>query len=289
MTYVAAAGRPTAFLPRIWRFVSRNPSLVAGAVTLSVFVMIALAAPALTGDPLTMIPSKRLLAPTLDYPFGTNSFGRDVFARTLHGARISLAVGFLVAASAVAIGLVIGLIVGTVKWADAVLMRIMDALMAIPAILLAIALVSLTKSSVTTVVIAITVPEIPRVVRLARAMVLAVREQPYVEAAVAGGARWHKIVLRHILPSTLPPLIVQATYICAAAILLEATLSFLGAGSPPEIPSWGNMIASSRLYLERAPWTIFFPGAALAAVVLAINQFGDGLRDHLDPRAARRM
>ena len=289
MTYVAAAGRPRAIVPRIRRFVSRNPSLVAGAVTFSVFVMIALAAPALTGDPRTMIPSKRLLAPTLDYPFGTNSFGRDVFARTFHGARISLAVGFLVAASAVAIGLVIGLIVGTVEWADAVLMRIMDALMAIPAILLAIALVSLTKSSVTTVVIAITVPEIPRVVRLARAMVLAAREQPYVEAAVAGGARWHKIVLRHILPSTLPPLIVQATYICAAAILLEATLSFLGAGSPPEIPSWGNMIASSRLYLERAPWTIFFPGAALAAVVLAINQFGDGLRDHLDPRAARRM
>ena len=259
MTYVAAAGRPRAFVPRIWRFVSRNPSLVAGAVTLSVFVMIALAAPALTGDPLTMIPSKRLLAPTLDYPFGTDFFGRDVFARTLHGARISLAVGFLVAASAVAIGLVIGLIVGTVKWADAVLMRIMDALMAIPAILLAIALVSLTKSSVTTVVIAITVPEIPRVVRLARAMVLAAREQPYVEAAVAGGARWHKIVLRHILPSTLPPLIVQATYICAAAILLEATLSFLGAGTPPEIPSWGNMIASSRLYLERCAMDHLLP------------------------------
>jgi peptide/nickel transport system permease protein len=165
----------------------------------------------------------------------------------------------------------------------------MDALMAIPAILLAVALISLTRASVTTVVIAITIPEIPRVVRLVRALVLTVREQPFVEAAIAGGARWPKLVLRHILPSTIPPLIVQATYICAAAILLEAALSFIGAGSPPEIPSWGNMIASSRLYLERAPWTVFYPGVALAAVVLGTNLFGDGLRDRLDPRLARRM
>jgi peptide/nickel transport system permease protein len=165
----------------------------------------------------------------------------------------------------------------------------MDALMAIPAILLAIALISLTRASVTTVIIAISVPEIPRVVRLVRSVVLTVREQPYVEAAIAGGARLPKIILRHILPSTIPPLIVQATYICASAILTEATLSFLGAGSPPEIPSWGNMIAASRLYLARAPWTIFYPGIALALVVLAVNLLGDGLRDRLDPRLARRM
>jgi peptide/nickel transport system permease protein len=236
-----------------------------------------------------MIPSQRLLAPAPGHPFGTDSFGRDMFARTLHGARVSLAVGFMVAGGAVTVGLAIGLVVGTFSYADAILMRIMDALMAIPAILLAIALVSLTRASMTTVVVAITIPEIPRVVRLARAVVLTVREQPYIEAAIAGGARWRRIILRHILPSTLPPLIVQATYIAASAILLEATLSFLGAGSPPEIPSWGNMIASSRLYLERAPWTIFYPGAALAGVVLAINLFGDGLRDRLDPRLARRM
>jgi peptide/nickel transport system permease protein len=248
-----------------------------------------MAAPWLTDDPFTMVPAQRLRPPGPNHLFGTDSFGRDVFARTVHGARISLTVGFLVAAGAVTTGLGLGLVAGSLRWADGPVARTMDALMAIPAILLAVALISLTRASVTTVVIAITIPEVPRVVRLVRAVVLTVREQPFVEAAIAGGARWPKLVLRHILPSTIPPLIVQATYICAAAILLEAALSFLGAGSPPEIPSWGNMIASSRLYLERAPWTIFYPGAALAAVVLGTNLFGDGLRDRLDPRLARRM
>ncbi len=274
---------------RPWRFVRRNPSLVAGAVILSAFGAVALAAPWLPGDPLTMVPSRRLAAPGGEFLLGTDALGRDVLARTIHGARVSLSVGFLVSAFSVAIGLVIGLIAGTIRKADAPLMRLMDALMAIPAILLAIALVSLTRASVLTVIIAITIPEIPRVVRLVRSVVLGVRDLPYVEAAIAGGARLPKIILRHILPSTIPPLIVQATYISASAILVEATLSFLGAGSPPEIPSWGNMIASSRLYLARAPWTIFCPGVALALVVLAVNLLGDGLRDRLDPRLARRM
>jgi len=272
-----------------WRYVKRHPSLVAGAVILGCFATLALIAPWLPGDPLTMTPSNRLLAPGRDFPFGTDALGRDVLARTIHGARVSLAVGFIVAGASVLIGLAIGLLAGAIRRADAPLMRLMDALMAIPAILLAIALISLTRASVTTVIIAITVPEIPRVVRLVRSVVLTVREQPYVEAAIAGGARLPKIILRHILPSTIPPLIVQATYICASAILTEATLSFLGAGSPPEIPSWGNMIAASRLYLARAPWTIFYPGIALALVVLAVNLLGDGLRDRLDPRLARRM
>ena len=272
-----------------WRFIRRNPSLVGGGVVLFAAVLLAVAAPCITGDPLTMVPAQRLRPPSPAYLFGTDSFGRDVLARTVHGARISLAVGFLVAISAVACGLAIGLVAGSVRLAGPPLMRLMDALMAIPTILLAVALISLMQASVATVVIAITIPEIPRVVRLVRSIVLVAREQPYVEAAIAGGARWHRLVLRHILPSTIPPLIVQATYICASAILLEATLSFLGAGSPPEIPSWGNMIASSRLYLERAPWTIFYPGAALAVIVLAINIFGDGLRDRLDPRLSRRM
>jgi peptide/nickel transport system permease protein len=258
-------------------------------VILVVFVVLAIAAQWLTGDPFTMVPAQRLRPPGPGHPFGTDSFGRDVLARTVHGARISLTVGFLVAAGAVATGLALGLVAGSLRWADAPVMRAMDALMAIPAILLAVALISLTRASVTTVVIAITIPEIPRVVRLVRAVVLTVRELPFVEAAIAGGARWPKLVLRHILPSTIPLLIVQATYICAAAILLEAALSFIGAGSPPEIPSWGNMVASSRLYLERAPWTVFYPGGALAAVVLGTNLFGDGLRDRLDPRLARRM
>ena len=274
---------------RPWSFVRRNPSLVAGAVVLAAFAALAIGAPFLPGDPLTMSPNLRLLPPGGQFPFGTDALGRDVLARTIHGARVSLLVGFLVAGSSVAIGLAIGLVAGSIRGADAPLMRLMDALMAIPAILLAIALISLTHASVTTVVIAITIPEIPRVVRLVRSVVLSVREQPYVEAAIAGGARLPKIILRHILPSTVPPLIVQATYVCASAILVEATLSFLGAGSPPEIPSWGNMIASSRLYLERAPWTIFCPGVALALVVLAVNLLGDGLRDRLDPRLARRM
>jgi peptide/nickel transport system permease protein len=288
----AAAEQPQArqsarFRP--WRFVRRNPSLVAGAIVLAAFAVLAIAAPFLPGDPLTMSPNLRLLPPGGQFPFGTDALGRDVLARTVHGARVSLLVGFLVAGSSVAIGLAIGLVAGSIRSADAPLMRLMDALMAIPAILLAIALISLTHASVTTVVIAITIPEIPRVVRLVRSVVLSVREQPYVEAAIAGGARLPKIILRHILPSTVPPLIVQATYVCASAILVEATLSFLGAGSPPEIPSWGNMIASSRLYLARAPWTIFCPGVALALVVLAVNLLGDGLRDRLDPRLARRM
>jgi peptide/nickel transport system permease protein len=212
-----------------------------------------------------------------------------VFARTVHGARVSLFVGISVAAMSISCGLFVGLMSGYFRKVDAVVMRLMDGLMAIPAILLAIALVALTRASVATVIVAITIPEIPRVVRLVRAVVLSVREAPYVEAAVAGGTPVWKIIARHILPNTIAPLIVQATYICASAILIEAALSFLGAGTPPEIPTWGNMIAQSRLFLSRAPWTIFAPGIALALVVLAVNLLGDGLRDRLDPRLARRM
>jgi peptide/nickel transport system permease protein len=168
-------------------------------------------------------------------------------------------------------------------------MRFMDGLMAIPGILLAIALVALTGASIVTVIVAIVIPEIPRVVRLVRSVVLTAREQPYVDAAISGGSRSAKIIRVHILPNTFAPLIVQATYICASAILVEAALSFLGAGIPPQTPTWGNMIAQSRLHLARAPWTIFFPGACLALVVLAVNLLGDGLRDRLDPRLSRRM
>lgn len=198
-------------------------------------------------------------------------------------------VGLTVALVSVTAGLVIGLAAGYYRRVDGPVMRVMDGLMAIPAILLAIALVSLNKASVWIVIVAISIPEVPRVVRLVRAVVLTTREQPFIEAAIGGGSRNLKIIVRHILPSTVAPLIVQATYITASAILIEAALSFLGAGVPPEIPTWGNMIASSRLFLARAPWTIFFPGAALALVVLAVNLMGDGLRDRLDPRLARRM
>jgi peptide/nickel transport system permease protein len=236
-----------------------------------------------------MLPANRLRPPSAEHWFGTDNLGRDVFARTVYGARISLLVGLSVAGVSVVLGLAIGLAAGNSRRLDGPIMRVMDGVMAIPAILLAIALVSLSRASVGIVIAAIVIPEVPRVVRLVRAVVLSVREQPFVEAAISGGSRRIKILIRHILPSTVAPLIVQATYICASAILVESALSFLGAGTPPEIPTWGNMIASSRLFLQRAPWTIFFPGACLAIVVLAVNLLGDGLRDRLDPRLARRM
>ncbi len=274
---------------RIARFSRRNPTIVLGAVILAAVVLAALAAPWITGDPVLLIPADRLLPPGAKYWLGTDHLGRDIYARTVHGARISLLVGVTVAGLSVLIGLGIGLAAGYWRRVDAIVMRFMDGLMAIPAILLAIALVSLNKASVGIVIIAITIPEIPRVVRLVRSVVLTVREMPYIEAAVSGGSRGQKIVLRHILPSTIAPLIVQATYITASAILIEAGLSFLGAGVPPEIPTWGNMIAQSRLFVARAPWTVFAPGTALAMVILAVNLVGDGLRDFLDVRLARRM
>jgi peptide/nickel transport system permease protein len=236
-----------------------------------------------------MKPVQRFLPPSSASWFGTDNLGRDVYARTIYGARVSLAVGLSVAISAVSTGLAIGLLAGFFRPVEVVVMRLMDGLMAIPAILLAIALISLFKGSVGVVIVAIVIPEVPRVARLVRSVVLTTREQPYVEAAIASGTRVPRILWRHIFPSTFSPLIVQATYICASAILIEAGLSFLGAGTPPEIPTWGNMIASSRVYLARAPWTVFCPGLALALVVLAVNLVGDGLRDRLDPRIARRM
>jgi peptide/nickel transport system permease protein len=272
-----------------WRFVRRNPTLVAGFVILGFMLLVALLAPLIAGDPVTMKPADRLKPPQESNWFGTDHLGRDIWARTIYGARVSLLVGVAVATVSVLIGLAIGLAAGFVKPVETVVMRLMDGLMAIPAILLAIALVSLTKASVLVVIAAIVIPEVPRVVRLVRSVVLSVREQPFVEAAIASGTRLPKILIRHILPATVPPLIVQATYIAASAILIEAALSFLGAGTPPEIPTWGNMIATSRVYLGRAPWTVFCPGLALALVVLAVNLVGDGLRDRLDPRIARRM
>ncbi len=274
---------------QVVRFARRNPTIVAGAVILVVVAALALLAPLFAGDPLSMTPALRLRPPSAEFWFGTDHLGRDLFARTLYGAQISLLVGLSVACFSIVVGLVIGLLAGYYRRVDAVVMRLMDGLMAIPAILLAIALVALTKASVFIVIVAITIPEVPRVVRLVRSVVLGVREAPYVEAAVAGGTRTTKIIIRHILPNTIAPLIVQSTYICASAILIESALSFLGAGTPPDVPTWGNMIAQSRLYLGPAPWTIFFPGIALAVIVLAVNLLGDGLRDRLDPRLARRM
>ena len=270
-------------------YIRRHPTIVVGAGLLLLITLAALLAPLIAGDPLAFEPINRLKRPAAEFWLGTDSLGRDVYSRMVYGARISLLVGLTVAFFAVLCGSLVGLAAGYFPRVDAVVMRVMDGIMAIPAILLAFALVALLGASVKVVIIAITIPEIPRVARLVRAVVLSVRDLPFVEAARSNGTRVGKLLRRHILPSTVAPLIVQATYICASAILTEAGLSFLGAGTPPEFPTWGNMIASSRLYLQIAPWTIFAPGICLALVVLAVNLLGDGLRDLLDPRISRRM
>ena len=259
------AARKRARGAQLRRFTRRNPTIVAGGIILGVVALLAILAPLFAGDAVTMRPAMRLRPPSAQDWLGTDHLGRDVFARMIYGAQVSLIVGLAVAAVSIVVGTFIGLMAGYFRKVDAVVMRLMDGLMAIPAILLAIALVALTRTSVSTVIIAITIPEVPRVVRLVRAVVLGVREAPYVEAAIAGGTPTWKILIRHIVPNTIAPLIVQATYICASAILIEAALSFLGAGTPPEIPTWGNMIASSRLFLASAPWTIFAPGIAARA------------------------
>jgi peptide/nickel transport system permease protein len=269
--------------------IRRNPTIFIGAVLLAALVALTLAAPWIAGDPFRQAPINRLRPPSEGFWFGTDQFGRDVFSRTVYGARVSLIVGFAVAALSSLIGLAAGLVCGYFSRIDAVVMRAMDGIMAIPSILLAIALITLTRPGLGIVIAAIVIPEVPRVVRVVRSVVLSIRAQPYVESAIAGGTRNAKLLARHILPNTLAPLIVQATYVCASAMLIEAGLSFLGAGVPPEIPSWGNIIAQGRTFFQIAPWSILIPGAFLALTVLAVNMLGDGLRDRLDPRLARRL
>lgn len=276
-------------LTRFGEFTRRHPTVVWGAAVLIVMTVLTLLSPYITSDPLEIDPILRLKRPSSEYWFGTDYLGRNIFSRTLHGGRISLIVGLGVAIFATLTGLVIGLVSGYSRPIDAVLMRIMDGLMAIPEILLAITLVAITSASIQNVVMAITIPEVPRVARLVRSIVLTIREEPYVEAAVSVGTGIPKMLFRHILPNTLAPLLVQGTYVFAAAVITEALLGFIGAGTPPEIPSWGNIMAEGRTYFQLAPWIIFFPGLFLTLTVLAVNIFGDGLRDMLDPRLARQM
>jgi peptide/nickel transport system permease protein len=295
---------PAARRPGTWGRVLRSPSVVIGAAILLLMVAIAVAAPFLgTGDPIAIDPAWRNKVPGTEHPttladgtavtriywMGTDTLGRDVYSRVIYGSRVSLVVGFAVAVISVAIGLFIGLLAGYFRWLDGVVMRFMDGLMAIPGILLAIAVLSVWGAGLLTVIVAIVVPEVPRVVRLVRSVVLTVREEPYVEAAVSVGTPTPLLLVRHILPNTIAPLIVQGTYIAASAILIEAILSFLGIGIPPETPTWGNIMAEGRTLFRIFPHNIFFPGIFLALTVLAVNMLGDGMRDTLDPRLGKRL
>jgi len=274
---------------RLARFIIRHPTIFAGLVLIGLMLLIALLAPFLgTTDPTALAPARRLRPPSAQYWFGTDMLGRDIYSRVIYGTRVSLIVGFAVAFLAAITGLAIGLVAGFVRWSDAIIMRVMDGLMSIPPILLAIALIALTRGSVQNVVIAITISEIPRVARLIRSFVLGLRELPFIEAAIACGTRTPKLILRHVLPNTLAPLAVQATYICASAMITEAILSFIGAGTPPTIPSWGNIMAEGRALWQIKPSIVFFPAIFLSATVLGVNLLGDGLRDALDPRRALR-
>jgi peptide/nickel transport system permease protein len=271
-------------------FVYRHPSIAFGGALLIVMLLIAVLAPYLgTVDPTALAPAKRTRSPSADFWFGTDMLGRDIYSRVLYGARVSLMVGFSVAILASLAGLAIGLVSGFVRWADGIIMRAMDGMMSIPPILLAVALMALTRGSVGNVITAITIAEFPRVARLVRGVVLSLREQPYVDAAVAAGTRTPMIILRHILPNTLAPMTVQATFICASAMIVESILSFIGAGTPPNIPSWGNIMAEGRALWQVKPFIVFFPAVFLSLTVLAVNLLGDGLRDMLDPRMAKRL
>ncbi|HLY91260.1 MAG TPA: ABC transporter permease [Acetobacteraceae bacterium] len=293
--YAAAPELPDVLPPvkqrgRVATFIRRNPTIVGGGILMAIMILIAILAPFLgTVDPTALAPVKRLRAPSAQYWFGTDALGRDVYSRVIYGSRVSLIVGFAVATIASGIGTFIGLVSGFVRPLDAVLMRVMDGLMSIPSILLAIALMALLGASVENVIIAVSVSEFPRVSRLIRGVVLSLREQPFVEAAVASGTRVPKIIWKHILPNTLAPLMVNATFICASAMITEAALSFIGAGTPPIIPSWGNIMAEGRALWQIKPYIVFFPAIFLCITVLSVNLLGDGLRDALDPRLAKRL
>jgi peptide/nickel transport system permease protein len=287
-----------------WSRVRASWSVRIGGLVLVVLVIIALIAPWLgTVDPSLFDPASRDLLPgqpgeittlegeTLKHTFwmGSDSFGRDIYSRVIYGTQVSLVVGVATALLALAFGIVLGLCAGYLRWLDSPLMRVMDGVMAIPAILIAIALVAMFRGSLLTVVVAIAVPEIPRVTRLVRSLVLSIREEPYVEAAISLGTPTWRIMARHILPNCVAPLVVQGTFICASGILVEAILSFLGVGLPPDIPTWGNVMAEGRAQFNEYPHNIFFPGVFLAVTVLAVNILGDGLRDTLDPKMAKRV
>src|SRR5580693_6374054 len=270
-------------------FLTSTPIIAAATICLALIVLSAILAPWLSPhDPQLLAPALRLKPASAQFPLGTDAYGRDVLSRILYGGRVSLLIGVGAALASIGIGLVIGLVSGFFKWVDAIMMRVMDGLMAIPSVLLAIAVISLSGASVWTVLVAITIPEVPRVARLVRSVVLSAREEPYVEAAISLGTSLPKIMWRHLILNTIAPLIVLGTYVCASAILTEAILSFLGAGISPETPTWGNIMAEGRAYFQIKPSLIFWPGLVLSIAILSINLIGDAARDALDPRLKQR-
>jgi peptide/nickel transport system permease protein len=270
-------------------FLTATPIIAAATVCLALVIASAILAPFLAPhDPLLLAPALRLKPASAQFLLGTDGYGRDLLSRILYGGRMSLLIGIGAASISIGIGLAIGLVSGFFKWIDAVMMRVMDGLMAIPSILLAIAVVSLSGASLMTVLVAITIPEVPRVARLVRSVVLSAREEPYVEAAISVGSSLPRIMWRHLMPNTIAPLIVQGTFVCANAILTEAILSFLGAGISPETPSWGNIMADGRAYFQIKPALIFWPGLLLSLTILSVNLIGDAARDALDPRMKQR-
>lgn len=281
---------PAAGRLRSWAgWARRHPLLASSALAFLLLAALALLAPVLLPDPRSLNPVQRLRAPGWEHWFGTDHLGRSVAVRTAYGTRVSLAIGAAVAVATTLLGLAIGVAAGFLRRWDGVIMRCMDGVMAIPGVLLAIALMSLFGADIRTVIVAITIPEVPRMARLVRSLTLGIRAQPYIQAAITNGARLPRLMARHVIPNLMSPVLVQATYVFASAMILEAVLSFLGAGTPPDIPSWGNMLAEGRNYLGRAPWILAFPGAALAALVLLANVTGDACRDILDPRLARAL
>jgi peptide/nickel transport system permease protein len=296
----AAETAPT----RDTRRLAAEPAVVIPLAILLLIALMAIAAPLLdTVDPTQINPAMRNKMPgavetlwldggmthRFTHWMGTDSLGRDIYSRVLYGGRVSLVVGALVAFLSITVGTAIGLVAGYLRWLDAIVMRIMDGLMAIPPILLALGVVSLYRAGLPAVIIAIAVPEIPRVVRLVRSIVLSIREEPYVEAAITAGTRLVPLLWRHVLPNCIAPLIVQATFVCASAIVVESILSFLGVGIPAETPSWGNVMAEGRQYFRLFPGQILFPGLFLAITVLCVNLLGDALRDRLDPKLRQRV
>ncbi len=268
---------------------TKNPLVVAAMAILALMTVLAVFAPWLgTVSPTAVNPIQRLRPPSQAAWMGTDMLGRDLWSRVAYGARVSLFVGLVVAVLSTAIGFVIGLISGFVRALDPIIMRVMDGLMSIPALLLAIAMMALTGASIKNVIIAIIVAEAPRVARLIRGVVLSLRDQLYVDAAIASGTRTPMIIRRHIVPNAVAPLIVQGTYIFAAAMIIEAVLSFIGAGSPPSTPSWGNIMAEGKALFQLQPRFVLIPAAFLSLTILAVNTIGDGLRDAIDPRLAWR-